>query len=91
MPRTYSREEIRSEMGPENYPVVNMWLERGDGIAVFQNEDLGHRQLGHRKYVSFGSSHAQLTSPEPPPTLPDIGGAVNWRYQLVGTYRGASL
>ena len=36
---------------------------------------------------SFGSPAAQLETDHPPQTLPDIGGAINWRYQLIGTYR----
>jgi hypothetical protein len=26
--------------------------------------------------------------PDPPKTLPDIGGEINWRYQLWDTYTG---
>lgn len=113
---------------------INRWLERGDGVAVYQNEDLGHPELGKRQFVSFGSRNAQLEyqhctcgvcgkklafheseglihhddpdydpyegevntydhDPDitPPTRLPDIGGQINWRYQLQGIYRGALL
>lgn len=65
------------------------WMRRGDGVAIYENMELGHPNLGHRKYVSYGSSAAQL-EPEhlvdklPPQRLPDIGGIINWRYQLIG-------
>ncbi len=71
---------------------MNTWLGRGDGIAVFENQDMGHPDLGDRRFVSFGSPAAQLETDTPPDRLPDgVGGTVNWRYGLVGTYRGAPL
>lgn len=70
---------------------INRWLERGDGVAVYQNEDLGHYELGKRQLVSFGSSEAMLEVEDPPKRLPDIGGNINWRYQLQGIYRGGAL
>lgn len=71
----------------DSWPTVQRWLNRGDGIAVYENHDLGHPELGHRKFMSYGSSAAQLETDTPPERLPDIGGAINWRYQLVGVYR----
>lgn len=70
---------------------VNQWLTRGDGVAVYVNEDLGSAGLGDRQIVSFGSSAAQIETTEPPITLPNIGGATNWQYQLEYTYRGDPL
>lgn len=67
---------------------INRWLERGDGVAVYRNVALDSALAGHRQFVSYGSSAAQLETDSPPTQLPDIGGAVNWRYQLAGTYRG---
>jgi hypothetical protein len=58
---------------------------------VYQNSELGHPELGHRKYVSYGSAYAQLEVEVPPRTLPDIGGDINWRYQLIGVYAGEPL
>ena len=66
---------------------VTGWLERGDGAAVYENHDLGHPQLGMPKIVSFSSPAAQLEAGSPPERLPDIGGQINWRFVLVGTYR----
>ena len=33
---------------------------RGDGVAVYVNNDLGHRDLGQWQVVSYGSKQAQL-------------------------------
>jgi hypothetical protein len=69
-------------------PLLVEWLDRGDAVAIYQNEDLGHRDLGHVQLVSYGSPAAQLPGDAPPPTtLPDIGGHIGWRYQLIATYR----
>lgn len=67
--------------------LINGWLERGDGVAVYENADLGHPSLGHKQFVSYGSSAAQLETDVPPQRLPDIGQLVFWRYQLIATYR----
>lgn len=67
---------------------ANTWLARGDGVAVYENEDMGSQGVGECKLVSYGSTTAQLETPEPPVRLPDIGGTINWRYQLHGTYEG---
>lgn len=73
-------------------------LQRGDGVVVYENHDLGHPELGERQYVSYGGQASQLetrgdqpagqfylaaTGDSIPTTLPDIGGRINWRYQLV--------
>lgn len=71
--------------------LVNRWLARGDGVAVYENCDLGHRDAGLCQLVSFGSSAAQLETSTPPMQMPDIGSRVNWRYRLAGTYRGEPL
>jgi hypothetical protein len=70
---------------------VNKWLARGDGVAVYQNQDLSHPEIGHRQYLSYGSPEAQLEVDEPPERMPDIGQAINWRYTLVGKHRGEPL
>jgi hypothetical protein len=71
---------------------VNRWIERGDGVAIYENHDLGHPHLGDKRFISFGSSAAQLEIPreELPERLPDgIGGDINWRYLLVAVYTGS--
>ena len=82
-----SREELAAMMDASvregNMATVSRWLDRGDGCAVYENQDFGHPDLGHRKFASYGSPRAQLEVEEPPLQLPDIGGQINWRYQLV--------
>lgn len=63
------------------------WTDRGDGVAVYENQELGHPELGHRVAVSYGSPAAQIEG-DLPTTLPDglmkdITGGINWRYGLV--------
>jgi hypothetical protein len=116
---------------PDAWRQMGSWLARGDGVAVYRNQDLGHPQVGMPKIVSYGSPYAQLEvdtvhiDPElgtaarterawlgrgykvtkrpeddghpygtvcpvcsvPPVRLPDIGGAINWRFQLEATVR----
>jgi hypothetical protein len=64
--------------------VLNQTLERGDKVAVYQNRVLGHPELGHRLYLSYGSPSSQLGTCEPPEKMPDIGGRIGWRYRLQG-------
>lgn len=68
--------------------MIDEWVQRGDGCAIYRNEDLGHPEQGQLKFLSFGGPSAQLEQAEPPQTLPDIGDEINWRYQLWETYRG---
>ncbi len=72
---------------PKNAAIVKGWLDRGDGVAVYEIKALDSANLGHRKFVSFGSPAAQLEVDEPPTRLPDIGGQINWAYQLEATVR----
>lgn len=94
----YTREEFGAEIldywqegSARVFAQVNGWRARGDGAAVYENHDLGHPDLGDQRIVSFGSAAAMIESDEPPERLPDIGGTINWRYVLVGTYKGAAL
>jgi hypothetical protein len=70
---------------------VNRWLARGDGIAVYENHDLGHPEVGSCRLASYGSQAAQLEVETPPERLPDTNTMINWRYMLVGTYRGVEV
>lgn len=51
------------------------WLERGDDILIFENNDLGHPELGRRLTMPWASA-----DPLPPhgPDNPSIG--FGWRY-----------
>jgi hypothetical protein len=90
-------EKYGDEAAPEVAVQLNTWLARGDGVAVYENNDLSHYDMGHVKITSFGGRDAQLKDthhdPNPPERLPDglPKGHINWRYTLVGTYRGAAL
>jgi hypothetical protein len=66
---------------------VLKWVSRGDGVAIYQNSDLGYPEVGDIKLASYGSPRALLEVDVPPTTLPDIGGHINFRYQLIGTYK----
>lgn len=57
---TEALDEFNDPEHPFPFAQVNGWLERGDGVAVYQNEDLGHYALGRRLFVSFGSAAAQI-------------------------------
>lgn len=83
--------EVAADARAGIYQQFNRWLDRGDGLAIYENHDLGHPELGHIKIVSYGSQTALLETGTPPERLPDIGVDINWRYQLIGTYRGPVL
>lgn len=89
--KEYTQDEIRKAVDPTHWATVNKWLARGDGIAVYENQNLGSRNQGHMQFVSYGSPAAQIELSEPPQRMPDIGGRINWAYQLVGTYKGEAL
>ena len=84
---------LREDALDEAIEKIDHWLARGDGVAVYENHELGHPELGHKQVVSFGSHLAQLEVYEVdlPVRLPDIGGRINWRYLLVGVYTGEAL
>ena len=84
---TMTKAQATAGIPKASMPIVEKWLARGDGIAVYENAELGHPGLGDRQWVSYGGPQAQIELDEPPVKMPDISGAINWRFQLVGTYR----
>lgn len=76
---------------PSDIETLNRWLERGDGVAIYENQALDSAGVGDKQLVSFGSPAAQLEVDEPPQRLPDIGSKINWRYSLIGTYKGEPI
>jgi len=84
-----TKDELR--LDPEHFAIANKWLMRGDGIAVYENQEIGHPNMGDRQFVSYGSKAAQLETNDPPLRLPDIGNAINRGFDLVGVYRGELL
>ncbi len=85
------REYVTRQYGTDDAPgilqQVGRWLARGDGAAVYENQDLSHPDLGECRIASYGSPAAQLETDRPPQRLPDIGGLIGWHYILAGTYR----
>lgn len=97
MAETWDFERLKEEVAkawdsePGRVMVLDLmkrWLERGDGVAVYENADFESPEMGQRQYLSFGSSLAQIEVDEPPQRMPDIGTSINWRYQLIATVRG---
>ena len=80
-------ELIDPEIRDSAKATITRWLDRGDGCAVYEDHDFGSFDLGHKKFVSFGSPAAQIETPDAPDRLPDIGNAINWRYVLIATVR----
>lgn len=64
------------------------WLERGDGVAVYENLLMGSGNFGHKQFCSYGSQAAQIPTGDdgPPQRMPDIGKP-NWAYHLAAKYR----
>jgi hypothetical protein len=85
--RAYVDKQYGSPMTGDILTQVQHWLDRGDGAAAYENQELGHPGLGECRIVSYGSPAAQLETDTPPEQLPDMGGNVNWRYRLAGVYR----
>ena len=83
-------DSMNDEIAERALPLLKSWLERGDGIALYENRAIDSTHVGAKKWVSYGSSRAQLETDEPPRRLPDIGKQINWAYQLVGTCRGVN-
>ncbi len=77
-----TRDELFENLDPAHHATVQRWLDRGDGVAVYENKALDSASLGHRKFESFGSPDAQIEVAEPPTRMPDLGGSINWAYQL---------
>lgn len=87
--KTYTADEVSEILGDAGREKANVWLARGDGIAVYRNEDLGSGDLGNFKFLSFGSATAQFVVP--PEQLPDFPNEINWRFRLHGVYRSTAL
>lgn len=87
----FSRAEMLDMLTPMFYAKVNTWLARGDGVAVYECVAMDSSELGMKRFISYGSPQAQLEVDTPPERMPDIGGLIGWKYQLVGTYKGEAL
>lgn len=95
-PKVYSGEEFADTVAerfpadevPEVLALVRRWLARGDGAAVYVNEDLSDPRVGSLQLVPYGPPRGTPAGGwlrlglELPQRLPDTGGSLNWRYQL---------
>jgi len=87
---TMTEAELFEDLDESNHTIVRRWLDRGDGVAVYENHDLGDPNCGARQFVSFGSKAAKLEVAEPPARLPMVGSATDWSYRLIATVRRAA-
>jgi hypothetical protein len=86
--REITEKELFLMVDTAAHGVVKRWLERGDGVAVYQNQALDSANCGHRKFTSYGSTVAQLEVIDPPERMPDIDhGPTPWAYRLEGVCR----
>lgn len=55
--------------------------ERGGRWFAYQNQDLGHYELGHLQFLQCGEN---CTFKTPPDRMPDTHDKINWRYYIIG-------
>lgn len=53
----------------------------GGTWAAYENQDLGHHDIGHMKFLKVGET---CTFKTPPNFLPDTKEDINWRYCYIG-------
>lgn len=66
------------KVGDEALEIIR---ERGGTWAAYQNHDLGHRDIGHLRFLKYGED---CTFKVPPSRYPDTKHAIGWRYLFVG-------
>ena len=86
----------RDEMIAFDTAKINMWLDRGDKVVVYVNQDLGHPDLGNTFIASYGSPDAQFeveSAEDLPYRFPDslAPSGIGWRYIIAGVYEGGPL
>lgn len=86
-------EELLVSLDADNIEEVRQslqrWFAEGKGVAVYENHDLGHWNLGHKRFFSYGTPTATFPD-DPPERLPDFPTEINWRYMLAYMYSPAS-
>lgn len=65
---------------PGAKPTMQKWLDRGDSIAVFRNEDLGHYDIGRTVFLPIAKSVEVKIGETRAPDHQDYG--LGWRYLL---------
>jgi len=70
-------------IGDPEIPSVSLDRMRGLGgdWAVYQNHDVGHRNLGHLSFIKYGPGCTHRVPPNQHPDTPKMFG---WRYLFVG-------
>lgn len=61
--------------------ILEIMRSRGGDWYAYQNQDLGHKELGHLKFLKCGED---CTFFLPPKILPDTPLEINWRYVFAG-------
>jgi len=61
-------------------PTLERWLRRGDRIGVFENEDLGHPEVGRLVFIPLLPAADVEIGRTKAPDHPDYG--MGWRYIL---------
>jgi hypothetical protein len=87
----FERAGMPKEVQMQSALQIQGWLQRGDAVLIYSNHDLGHPEVGHCVYLSYGSDEAMVPRsrfPEPPTACPVElpHGMMSWRYQLDGIY-----
>lgn len=72
----------------ETLSLMNEWLQSGAHIAIYQNVDLGHYNLGHIKFLKVGGDSTFQTAP---PIMPDSDSQINYRYFYMGYIQGSEV
>jgi hypothetical protein len=61
--------------------VIQRWVERGDGVAVYRCRELGRTSAPFRTTVSYGSAQSQIpTEARVPPTALPVNVPLQWSY-----------
>ena len=82
-----SSSELGLLVNAQSHALVNRWLARGDGVAVYRSQAMDSAWLGHRVFMSYGSPEAQISTTMtnlPPDACPtqSRGMGMAWAYRL---------
>ncbi len=62
-------------------PLLERMRTLGGTWACYENQDLGHPELGHRCFLKYGPGCPCAEAPE---THPDTEARIMWRYRRIG-------
>lgn len=66
---------------PEMLEILDNQRKERTRWAVYQNHDIGHRDVGHIRYLAIGPNNSLQ---EAPSKMPDTKGIIGWRYIFIG-------